>query len=173
MVTARRRISASDPLARAVARMQSGKVSGALSIKTTHSKSTFKIILAYKGSTPKTGQVTVKYSREMHDQRIAYFVNHILFLKTEAAGLWKATACGRSYWPLLNTRDINKPEDKCTPALPKAYLFITIGMDDRIQPRLRKVWLKHLPQEKNGMEIEVYCKNDIEQAIRSHPGLSR
>ncbi len=127
----------------------------------------FEVTLSYKGKAPST--VSVNHISEVHDQRINYVGRHILFLRNNKGGIWEATSYGRSYWPLLNSRNYeNHTDNSCATAIPKIYPFTMVSMVGHVKATMRKVYFNNIPHEKNGVEMEVFCKEDVEKFIENH-----
>ena len=68
-------------------------------------KTTFEIQTFFQGGISDS-RVTINRSHEVHDQKILFVGNHILFLTLDPKLGWTSASYGRSYWPLIPVVDI-------------------------------------------------------------------
>ncbi len=130
-------------------------------------KTTFEINRFYKGKVDGT-QITITRSNEVHDQKIFYIGKHILFLTHDSKVGWTSASYGRGYWPLLPVTDIRGYQNKkCDSAVPyDVYPFNMVSPSEHLQAKLMKVYYQYLKSEINGIEQKVYCRNQIESAVK-------
>jgi hypothetical protein len=104
----------------------------------------------------------------VHDQKIFYIGKHILFLTPDSKVGWTSASYRRGYWPLLPVTDISGYQNKeCDSAVPyDVYPFYMVSPSEHLQAKLMKVYYKYLKSEINGIEQKVYCRNQIESAVK-------
>lgn len=129
-------------------------------------KTTFEINAFYKGNIS-GNQVSVIRANEVHAQQIFYIGKHILFLIHDSKGGWTSASYGRSYWPLLPVTDISGYQNKeCKSAVPYVHPIDMVGPSEHLQAKSMKVYYNYLKSEINGIEQKVYCRNQIESAVK-------